>query len=92
MKTYFSAIVLVMMTLTSFSQTNKETKIGSQIWMVQNLKVDKFQNGDAIPHAKTGKRLFVLINLHGVVTTTIQRMKQNMVNSIIGMQLKIQEG
>jgi len=53
MKIYFSAIVLVMMTLTSFSQTYKETKIGSQIWMVQNLNVDKFQNGDAIPHAKT---------------------------------------
>jgi uncharacterized protein (TIGR02145 family) len=31
----------------------KEVTIGNQIWMTENLNVDKFCNGDAIPHAKT---------------------------------------
>ncbi len=28
-------------------------KIGSQVWMRENLNVDTFRNGDTIPHAKT---------------------------------------
>jgi uncharacterized protein (TIGR02145 family) len=27
--------------------------IGKQVWMTENLNVDKFRNGDPIPHAKT---------------------------------------
>ncbi len=34
-------------------QSPKEVKIGSQVWMSQNLDTDKFNNGDAIPQAKT---------------------------------------
>ena len=30
-----------------------EVTIGKQVWMTQNLDVDKFLNGDAIPEAKT---------------------------------------
>ena len=31
----------------------KEIKIGTQIWMSENLNVDCFSNGDSIPEAKT---------------------------------------
>jgi uncharacterized protein (TIGR02145 family) len=30
-----------------------EVSIGKQVWMSENLNVDKFRNGDSIPHAKT---------------------------------------
>ncbi len=31
----------------------KSVMIGNQIWMVENLNIEKFRNGDIIPHAKT---------------------------------------
>jgi uncharacterized protein (TIGR02145 family) len=39
--------------LNTFCQAIKEVKIGDQVWMGANLNVDKFQNGDPIPQAKT---------------------------------------
>lgn len=33
--------------------TIKSVKIGNQIWMSENLNVDRFRNGDPIPEAKT---------------------------------------
>lgn len=35
------------------AQEIKEVTIGNQIWMSENLNVDKFRNGDPIPQAKT---------------------------------------
>ena len=32
---------------------SKEVTIGNQVWMSQNLNMDKFRNGDPIPEAKT---------------------------------------
>jgi uncharacterized protein (TIGR02145 family) len=32
-----------------------EVKIGNQVWMTVNLSVDKFRNGDPIPHAQTNE-------------------------------------
>lgn len=34
-------------------ETSKEVTIGKQVWMTENLNVEKFRNGDPIPQAKT---------------------------------------
>ncbi len=36
----------------------KAVKIGNQVWMLDNLNVDTFRNGDLIPHAETDKDWF----------------------------------
>ena len=37
------------------SGASKEVTIGKQVWMTQNLNVEKFRNGDPIPEAKTNE-------------------------------------
>ena len=56
MKKILFCILLVFTILWSgFSQIKKEVKIGKQVWMTQNLNVDRFRNGDTIPEAKTNE-------------------------------------
>ena len=49
-----NAVVMTAMILSSCAGgASKEVTIGKQVWMTQNLNVDKFRNGDPIPEAKT---------------------------------------
>jgi uncharacterized protein (TIGR02145 family) len=49
-----SAVLIIAMIVTSCGgSSSKEVTIGEQVWMTQNLNVDKFRNGDPIPYAKT---------------------------------------
>lgn len=48
-----SVSIFIMLYSTGISQTIKEVKIDNQVWMTENLNVDKFRNGDRIPEAKT---------------------------------------
>jgi uncharacterized protein (TIGR02145 family) len=55
-----SAVMMTSMMLSSCGGSaskeegaSKEVTIGKQVWMTENLNVDKFQNRDVIPEAKT---------------------------------------
>jgi len=56
-----SAAVLTAVIFSSFGGSSengyagKEVTIGEQIWMTENLNVNKFRNGDPIPQAKTAE-------------------------------------
>ncbi|MBU3715177.1 MAG: hypothetical protein FGM46_09565 [Ferruginibacter sp.] len=49
----FYLIFFFLILTSSISIGQKQVKIGKQIWMKENLNVDRFQNGDAIPEAIT---------------------------------------
>ena len=49
----FSLFAIALMMLSGCGESVKESHIGKQVWMTENLYVDKFRNGDPIPHAKT---------------------------------------
>lgn len=50
LKKVLSLFITVLFTQINYGQT---VTIGNQVWMTKNLNVDKFQNGDPIPQAKT---------------------------------------
>jgi uncharacterized protein (TIGR02145 family) len=56
MKNNALLLLLIFSALIPFSgsaQTEKEIRIGEQVWMAENLEVVRFSNGDPIPQAKT---------------------------------------
>jgi uncharacterized protein (TIGR02145 family) len=50
LKTLLSLFIMILFTQINYAQT---VTIGKQVWMAQNLNVEKFRNGDPIPKAKT---------------------------------------
>ena len=59
----FNAVLITAMVVISYgatgandaepTATSNEVTIGDQVWMSENLNVDKFRNGDPIPEAKS---------------------------------------
>ena len=50
---YLTVVLITALTISGFGQNIKNVKIGNQVWMTENLNVDKFRTGEAIPEAKT---------------------------------------
>lgn len=55
MKKILLFLTIVLISSCMQNGTEGEVKIGNQIWTTKNLDVDKFNNGDKIPEAKTNE-------------------------------------
>jgi uncharacterized protein (TIGR02145 family) len=52
-KIILSVLFVASLSLSGTTQNVPQIKISNQTWMLQNLNMDKFRNGDPIPQAKT---------------------------------------
>ena len=50
---FLSSIIILIVLLGCGNDYSNEVKIGNQVWMIENLNVSRFRNGDPIPEAKT---------------------------------------
>ena len=50
-----TVVMTAMVLIPCVTVAQDEVTIGKQVWMVENLNVDKFRNGDPIPHAETNE-------------------------------------
>lgn len=57
----------------------ESVRIGNQEWMTRNLNVNRFRNGDLIPHLEFDEEWIVaekMVNQHGVTITMILKMEK----------------
>jgi uncharacterized protein (TIGR02145 family) len=52
---YAQFVILILLLFAQASMTQVTVTIGNQVWMTKNLNVDKFRNGDLIPHAASNE-------------------------------------
>lgn len=93
-------VLLVLISIKSTGQVNEEsrkfksTTIGTQVWMVKNLDVVTFRNGDSIREVRSSEEWYWQVcakNPLGVFMKMTSKLVNVMVNCIIGLQLLIQE-
>ena len=52
---YIKILISIVFFTIAFELDAQKIKVGNQIWMSQNLNLDKFRNGDPIPEVKTAE-------------------------------------